>query len=81
MPRACNRNHLDLTPAEARIYGLIVNEGLCNREIGKRTGWTYESVKIVTKRILSKLEAESRIKLVVRHWRQFIEDERTGNRR
>ena len=43
-----------LTPTEARIAALL-QQGLSNREVAKRTGCSEETAKTYSKRILSKL--------------------------
>ena len=67
--RPVSRNELDLTPAEMRIYMLIVEDGLCDREIAARIGWTRNSVKLLAGRTRSKVGATSRLKMAVQYWK------------
>ena len=59
----------DLTPAEHRLYLLIVEGGLRDREISTKTGFTYGSVKTIIHRILEKKGCSGRVELVVKHWK------------
>ena len=64
---------VDLTPAEQRIYRLIVEQGLRDREIAKETGLSLRTVKWTIHQLLQKKGAASRLDLAVKHWQKGTE--------
>jgi DNA-binding CsgD family transcriptional regulator len=68
MARPRTRDERDLTPAEARIYWLIVERGLRDREIATETGYTLGSVKQAIAHVLEKIGVRSRVQLAVWHY-------------
>lgn len=62
----------DLTPAEARIYRLIVERGLRDQEIAKEIGYTVGSVRQAATRVLEKVGVQSRVQLVVWHYTVLV---------
>lgn len=66
----------ELTPAEMRLYRLIVEEGLRDKQISKRIGYSLNSVKAIVHLILEKKGASSRIDLTIKHWRNSKDIER-----
>jgi DNA-binding NarL/FixJ family response regulator len=59
----------DLTPSELRVYLHIVEDGLRDREIRARVGYSVGGLKTCIHRILQKKGAASRVDLVVKHWK------------
>ena len=50
------------------VYELIIREGLSCKEMAVRLGIATNTLNIYVKRILSKRKAESRLRLVVKHY-------------
>jgi len=57
-----------LCPREREVYELIIREGLSCKEMAVRLGIATNTLNIYVKRILSKRKAESRLRLVVKHY-------------
>lgn len=66
--RPCAGPH-ELTPTEARVYRILVEEGIRDRELAKRVGYSIGGLRTCIHRILEKKGAISRLQLVVQHWK------------
>lgn len=58
-----------LTPREAQVFQLIVEEGLSNSEIAERLDISERVVKFHVGNLIPKHGAPTRIKMIVDYWR------------
>ena len=74
--RYAQHDDSDLSPAELRVFELIVKDGLTDAEIAKRLHRTIGGVKETAKVIRAKkgfwLGAGSRVKMIVGYWKSQV---------
>jgi DNA-binding CsgD family transcriptional regulator len=62
-----------LTPMETHLRDLMVETSLPYRDLALIAGLSFESTKTITKRILHKCDASTRLELLVNHWKEKID--------
>ena len=62
-----------LSPAEERVYNLLVNEGLSNLEIAQRISRSIKTVKYHKRVIFQKKGVRCSLHLIIQHYQKLLE--------